>query len=499
MFRRTLLLPVLLSSLGLLTLSACGESLSSIDASSHYGGYDDYGSAENYEDYGVNGMVDTAEDNLSTFSIDVDTGSYTLMRRDINGGSLPNQAGVRVEEYVNYFGFDYPQPTSEHPFAVHLESAQSYFGPERELLRVGLQGFTMPEVERAPANLVFLIDVSGSMMASNKLGLIKSAFGLLVEKLNENDTVSVVTYAGRESVALEATPGDQDDTIMTAVDNLTAGGSTNGEAGIRLAYDMAEATMISGGINRVILCTDGDLNVGLTGNALHDVIEDFRDRDIFLTTLGFGMGNYNDRDMEQLADKGNGNYAYIDGQAEARRGFQDKLLGTLQVIAKDVKIQVAFNTELVSKFRLVGYENRVLEHEDFQDDTKDAGELGSGHSVTALYELELAEGVAVAEAPGNLVDVALRYKQPEADESVEFTTSFEAASTGGAFEDASGEFRFAAAVAEFAEILRASSFSEGADFAAVSEIAQGASGEQEDRLEFIDLVSRASELWLMHQ
>ena len=496
MFQRTLLFPVLLGSMALGAASGCSEELRHIDAAGYStGGYVESDSRENYEDYGVNPEVDTSEDNLSTFSIDVDTGSYTLMRRDINGGALPNQAGVRVEEYVNYFGYDYPQPVDEHPFAVHLESAQSYFGTERELLRVGLQGFAMPEVERAAANLVFLIDVSGSMMASNKLGLIKSAFGLLVEKLGADDVVTVVTYAGRESVALQATAGDQDDVIMTAIDNLTAGGATNGEAGIRLAYEMAEENMITGGINRVILCTDGDLNVGLTGNALIGVIEDFRERDIFLSTLGFGMGNYNDRDMEQLADKGNGNYAYIDSQAEARRVFQDKLLGTLQVIAKDVKIQLAFNAELVSKFRLIGYENRVLDHEDFRDDTKDAGELGSGHSVTALYELQLAEGVELAEAPGSIVDVSLRYKQPDADQSVEFTTSLLAADVGGTFEDASGEFRFAAAVAEYAEILRSSSFSEGADFASVLEIAQGTAGDKADRAEFIELVTRASELW----
>jgi Ca-activated chloride channel family protein len=414
------------------------------------------------------------------------------MRRDINEGYLPNPAGVRVEEYVNYFTYDYAQPTGDHPFAVHLESAQSHFGEGHELLRVGLQGLSLPEAERSPANLVFLIDVSGSMMASNKLDLIKSAFGLLVEKLNEGDTISIVTYAGNEAVALEATSGDQEDVILAVLNNLQAGGSTNGEAGIRLAYDMAEATMKEGGINRVILCTDGNLNVGLTGLELINVIEDFRDRGIFLTTLGFGMGNYNDASMEQLADRGNGNYAYIDGLQEARRVFQDKLLGTLQVIAKDVKIQIEFNRDYVSRFRLIGYENRILDHEDFQDDTKDAGELGSGHSVTALYEVEMVEGVDLVTASGNVADVALRYKQPESDESVEFTTSLSAATTGQEFSAASRELRFAAAVAEFAEILRGSEFAEGSDIAEVQEIAQGASGDQADRMEFIDLVERAA-------
>ena len=264
-----------------------------------------------------------------------------------------------------------------------------------------------------------------------------------------------MTYAGHEGVALESTAGDQNDVILAVLDDLRAGGSTNGEAGIRLAYDMAEATMKEGGINRVILCTDGDLNVGLTGTALENVIEDFRERGIFLTTLGFGAGNYNDVTMEQLANKGNGNYAYIDGMQEARRVFQDKLLGTLQVIAKDVKVQLEFNTDYVSTFRLIGYENRMLDHQDFQDDTKDAGELGSGHNVTALYEVAFHDDVDVAAGEGSIVEVALRYKQPDGDESVEFTTSLDASATGGAFGDAGREFRFAAAVAEFAEILGA--------------------------------------------
>jgi len=492
MFQHRLPFMIALHATLILALSACGEQpLSSMGDAYPSAGVE----SENYENYGVNGMTDASVDNQSTFSIDVDTGSYTLMRRDISAGYLPHQDGVRVEEYINYFNYDYPEPVGEHPFAVHLESAKSHFGQGYELMRVGLQGFSLPELERSSANLVFLIDVSGSMLAANKLDLIKSAFGLLVEKLNADDTVTIVTYAGHESVALEATAGDQDEIILAAINDLTAGGSTNGEAGIRLAYDMAEANKKVGGINRVILCTDGDLNVGLDGDELIEVIEDFRDRGIFLTTLGFGMGNYNDRDMEQLADRGNGNYAYIDGLQEARRVFQDKLLGTLQVIAKDVKIQVEFNTEFVSKFRLVGYENRVLEHEDFEDDTKDAGELGSGHSVTALYELELIDGVDFTQVSGDLAEVALRYKQPEADESVEFTTALPAAGVGSEFFDASSEFRFAAAVAEFAEILRYSSFVLGDDLEGVQEIAQGASRNEADRLEFVDLVERAAGMW----
>jgi Ca-activated chloride channel family protein len=501
MLNKRLSIPTFVGAAALFALSACSFS-DSMDLDGHgagdigsYAPEGDYASGtagENYEDYGVNPVVDASEDNKSTFAIDVDTGSYTLMRRDINQGFLPNQAGVRVEEYVNYFDYDYGQPSAEHPFAVHLESAQSHFGQGHELVRIGLQGLTMPEAERSPANLVFLIDVSGSMMAANKLDLIKSAFGLLVEKLNEGDTVSIVTYAGNEGVALEATSGDQDDVILAVLDDLRAGGSTNGEAGIRLAYDMAEATMKEGGINRVILCTDGDLNVGLTGTALENVIEDFRERGIFLTTLGFGMGNYNDASMEQLANKGNGNYAYIDGMQEAQRVFQDKLLGTLQVIAKDVKIQLEFNTDYVNTFRLIGYENRMLEHQDFEDDTKDAGELGSGHNVTALYEITFHEDVDVAAGEGSIVDVSLRYKQPDGEESVEFNTSLEASNTGSEFSDAGREFRFAAAVAEFAEILRGSEFAEGSSIADVQEIAQGAAADKSERLEFVSLVEQAA-------
>ena len=482
------LLSILVSSL----FFACGESL--FDRSSvHPDGY--HSSAENYENYGTNPMTDTAQDNLSTFSIDVDTGSYTLMRRDLNNGYLPNVDGVRVEEYVNYFTYNYPQPNNEHPFSVNIDSALSLFGPGHELIRIGLQGLSLPEIERAPANLVFLIDVSGSMQSQNKLPLVKSAFGLLVEKLDERDTVSIVTYAGRDSVALEATSGDQDDTILAAIDNLTAGGGTNGEAGIRTAYNIAEANKKPGGINRVILCTDGDLNVGLTGNSLISVIESFRERDVFLTTLGFGMGNYNDRDMEQLANKGNGNYAYIDSPAEARRVFQDKLLGTLQVIAKDVKVQVEFNTDYISEFRLIGYENRVLDHQDFEDDTKDAGELGSGHSVTALYEVRLVSEPDLETTNENALSVSLRYKQPDGTESLEFSTDLPVSQTGTPFESASGDFKFAAAVAEFAEILRRSPFSEESDFSTIKEIAQAHAGAHDDRNEFVDLVEKAFRLW----
>lgn len=456
---------------------------------------------ENYEDYGANPFVAAAEDNLVTFAIDVDTASYTLMRRDVTDGLLPAPAGVRVEEYINFFDHHLAGPAADDPapFAVHLEAAPSRFGAGLHLLRVALKGFELSDEDRAPANLVFLVDVSGSMQAPNKIGLVRHALTRLTQTMRPDDTIGIVVYAGADGVLLPPTPVSQRAVILDAVAGLESGGSTNGEAGIRAAYDLAEGAYREGGINRVVLCSDGDFNVGLTGDALLAVIEQFRDRGVTLSVFGFGRGNYNDRDMEQLADRGNGNYAYVDTEREVERALVAGVSGTLQVIAKDVKVQVELNTDLVVRHRLIGYENRDIADDDFRDDAVDAGEIGAGHSVTAYIEVELAEG-ALAEA-GDLATVRLRYKAPDAapfdDESaLELTHALPVSAVAPSFDDTSDAFRFGAAVAEYAEILRDSPHSEGATFAAIREIAAAAAHPAEpDQAEFVTLVGMAEGLW----
>ncbi|MCB9536649.1 MAG: von Willebrand factor type A domain-containing protein [Myxococcales bacterium] len=456
---------------------------------------------ENYEDYGANPFVDAAEDNLVTFGVDVDTASYTLMRRDLNGGVLPVPAGVRVEEYINFFDHHLAEPAADDaaPFAVHLEAAPSRFGAGLHLLRVALKGYTLADEDRAPANVVFLVDVSGSMQAPNKIGLVRHALTRLTQTMRPDDTIGIVVYAGADGVLLPPTPVAQRGVILSAIEGLSSGGGTNGEAGIRAAYDLAEGAYREGGINRVVLCSDGDFNVGLTGDALLSVIERFRDRGITLSVFGFGNGNYNDRDMEQLADRGNGNYAYVDSQREVERAMVEGVSGTLQVIAKDVKVQVELNRDLIVRHRLIGYENRDIADDDFRDDAVDAGEIGAGHSVTAYIEVELAEG-ALAEA-GDLATVRLRYKAPDAapndDESArELTRALPVAAIAPRFDDTSDPFRFGAAVAEYAEILRHSPHSEGAEFAAIREIAAAAAHPAEpDQAEFVELVGIAERLW----
>ncbi len=438
-----------------------------------------------------NDWIATNDEDTSTFSIDVDTGSYTIMRREVTEGREVTAQGVRVEEYVNYFHYDYPQPTGDDPFSVSLEMAPSQFGPEdTHLLRIGLQGRQVPEAERLPANLVFLIDVSGSMHGPDRLPLVIYSLKELVRKLSPTDTLGIVVYAGGQGSVLEPTPVSDKASIYEVLDRLDAGGSTAGEAGIRAAYRMAESAFREGGTNRVILCTDGDFNVGLTGEPLIDLIEDFRERDITLTTLGYGYGNLNDHQLEQLADHGNGNYAYVDGRGEALRVLGENLVSTLQVIAKDVKVQVEFDPSVVARYRLVGYENRLLANDDFEDDTVDAGEIGAGHSVTALYEVELAEGVDA----GTAATVRLRYKQPDGDTSQEITLPLSVAEVAKSFGEASIDFRFAAAVAELGEILRDSMHSTGERYGDVRDIVMATMGEHTDRVELLELVEAAGHL-----
>ncbi|WP_373044697.1 vWA domain-containing protein [Vulgatibacter sp.] len=454
---------------------------------------------EQYTSYGENEFTDPAEDNLCTFGVDVDTASYAIMRRDVTAGALPVSAGVRTEEYVNYFDYGYEPPAADaaDAFAVHLDGAPSPFGEGLQLLRIGIKGKELAAPERGRANLVFLVDVSGSMGEANKLPLVQAALRLLVDELRPDDTIGLVAYAGTAGVVLEPTAVAERQTILTAIDQLRSGGSTNGEAGIRSAYDLAGEHFAQDGINRVILCTDGDLNVGLTGDALIALIEEYRSRGVYLTTLGFGSGNYNDALMEQLADKGNGNYAYVDSMAEAERVLRRDLLGTLVVIAKDVKIQVAIDPEAVARYRLLGYENRAIDDEQFEDPSVDTGDIGSGHDVTALIELELKPEVHEPGAiAANVATVSLRYKKPDHSTDTELQRSISVSGFATSFTAAPESLRFAAAVAEYAEILRRSQFAEGARFADLLEIAGDATADGDpDRLEFIELGAKAKGLW----
>ena len=444
--------------------------------------------SETYEDYGVNDFAKTDEDPYSTFSIDVDTGSYTLSRRKINEGSLPPESAVRVEEFVNYFKPDYPQPTQEgENFYVSMEGAPSPYNKETYLLRIGLQGKEVTVEERLPANLVFLIDVSGSMSSADKIGLVKESMSVLVENLGQMDSVAICTYAGRVAEVLPPTGVEDKDLILEALNNLSTGGSTGMSSGIDLAYDLASRNLRTDGINRVIVCSDGDANVGPTSHdEILKLIEAEKDKGITLSSIGFGMGNYNDTMMEQLADKGNGNYYYIDTIKEGQRIFKQELTGTLQVIAKDVKIQVEFNPETVKEYRLIGYENRDIADEDFRNDKKDAGEVGAGHSVTALYEVVLDKN-----SDEDLGLVQLRYKLPDAEEANEYHYPFKRSYVHEVFGESSKKFQFITAVGEFAEILRGSKYSKGT-LEDVLQIAQSSYDQNnEDEAEFIELVKKA--------
>jgi len=468
---------------------------------------------EAYDHIEDNPFLSPAQNPLSTFSIDVDTASYSNVRRFLNEGRLPPKDAVRIEELINYFPYAYPQPTDEHPFSVTVEVAGCPWNAEHRVARLGLKGKEIAAEKRPPSNLVFLIDVSGSMMPDNKLPLIKRALRLLVEQLTEKDSVAIVVYAGNSGLVLPPTSGDQKQKILSALDRLEAGGSTNGGEGIGQAYATAMRNFIQGGVNRVLLCTDGDFNVGVTSQGeLIRLIQDKAKGGVFLSVFGFGMGNYKDSTLEKLADKGNGNYGYIDTLNEARKVFVEQMNGTLITIAKDVKIQVEFNPNQVSAYRLIGYENRLLRKEDFNDDKKDAGEIGAGHTVTALYEI-VPSGKAMnlpgvdplkyqpnpqvpvgGHPSGELMTVKLRYKQPDGDSSQ--LVEFPIAASQTAYAQASGDFKFAAAVAAFGMVLRESPYKGTATFDAVAEL--GAEGRGSDasgyRTEFLKLVKEAKAL-----
>jgi len=443
---------------------------------------------------------------LSTFSIDVDAASYSNMRRFLNNGQQPPKDAVRIEEMVNYFSYDYPQPMDEHPFSINTEVSKSPWNEKHKLVHIGLQGKKIPTANLPPSNLVFLIDVSGSMSSTNKLPLLKSAFKLLVQELRPQDKVAIAVYAGAAGLVLPPTPGSEKSKIIAALDKLQSGGSTAGGAGIKLAYEVAKENFVEEGNNRVIIATDGDFNVGESSNAaMERLVEDKRDDGIFLTALGFGMGNYKDSKMEILADKGNGNYAYIDNILEAKKVFVNEFGGTLFTIAKDVKIQVEFNPAKVSAYRLIGYENRLLKDEDFNNDKKDAGELGSGHTVTALYEI-IPYGVKSNFAPidelkyqeskispeafktKELMTVKLRYKDPQGSKSKLIVNGL--IDNEAELEDTSDNFRWSAAVAGFGMLLRDSEFKGNLTYNDVLAMAQDAKGQDSEgyRIEFINLV-----------
>jgi Ca-activated chloride channel family protein len=439
-----------------------------------------------------------AREPLSTFSIDVDTASYANVRRFLDHHTLPPRDAVRIEELINYFPYAYEHPSGDEAFGVDLEVARCPWNAGHRLARIGLKGRELDESRRPPSNLVFLVDVSGSMDAPNKLPLLKAALRMLVGKLGENDRVAIVVYAAAQGLALPSTSCARRAEVLSAIDQLNAGGSTNGGAGINLAYDVAVANFLKGGVNRVILCTDGDFNVGVTDRGtLEKLIQEKARTGVFLSVLGFGMGNLKDATLERLADKGNGHYAYIDSPQEARKVFVEEVGGTLVTIAKDVKIQVEFNPSRVSAYRLIGYENRALRNRDFHDDRKDAGEIGAGHTVTALYEIVPADadGGQSGGAP-ELLTVRIRAKAPDGDVSRLIERPL--VDRGHDVSDASGEFRFAAAVAAFGMLLRDSPDRGDANCAAVLELAQANLGSDPGgyRQEFLDLVRKAQALGL---
>ncbi len=465
---------------------------------------------ESYTYMEEQGFHAVANDPLSTFSIDVDTAAYSNVRRFINQGSLPPVGAVRIEEMINYFSYDYPQPT-KGPFSVTTEVGPCLWQPDHKLVRIGLKGKILETSNLPPSNLVFLIDVSGSMHDANKLPLLKKSMQMLVEQLGDQDRVTIVVYAGCDRVVLPPTSGADKKSIMAAIENLSAGGSTNGASGIITAYDLAGRVFMPGGNNRIILASDGDFNVGVTSRGeLQKLIEEKKKSGIYLTVLGFGMGNYHDDTMEILADKGNGNYAYIDNLMEAKKVLVKEMTGTMFAIAKDVKIQVEFNPAQVAAYRLVGYENRMLADEDFNDDKKDAGEIGAGHSVTALYELIMTgSGEAPAVDPlkyqrpsiaqigketefgDELLTVKVRYKEPTKETSELLNVAVK--KDLGRLAEMSGDFNFASAVAGFGMLITDSSHKEQLSHGMIIAAAKKGKGLDNNgyRAEFIRLVENS--------
>ena len=445
-----------------------------------------------FEDNGTNPFIDTRDDNLSTFAIDVDTGSYTIMRRYLNDGLLPPSEAIRVEEFVNYFDHQYPIP-SEDAFGIHLESAPAPYGESDayHLLRVGIQGYEVPEEDRPDGLFIFLVDVSGSMNSGNRIGLVKESLRMLTYNLRDTDRIGLVTYGSTARIILEPTSMDNRMNVLNAIDQLTIDGATNMDDGLRMAYQLADSYAEPGEINRIILASDGVANVGAT--TAESILRHAREG-IQLSTFGYGMGNFNDVNMEQLADQGDGSYAYIDTLDEAERVFDDQLMSTILTIAKDAKIQIEFNPAVVESYRLIGYENRDVADSDFRNDAVDAGEIGAGHSVTALYEVRYAEDASQNEAA---LTARLRYEDLETTEIVELAKSMALRDVHSEFTDASATFQLDAVVVEYAEILGHSYW---AHDAAISDIVIDARRIAEylpddaDVQEFAGLVSSAADM-----
>lgn len=475
--------------------------------------YDREMNTEEYKSLNENIFHTTKQNPLTTFSIDVDRAAYSNVRRFLNMGQMPPKDAIRIEEMINYFDYDYPQPTGQDPVSISTEFSDSPWNKGLKLMHIGLQAKNVATDNLPASNLVFLIDVSGSMGSPNKLPLLKQAFKLLVDQLRPNDHVAITVYAGAAGLVLPSTSGNQKQTIKDALDRLEAGGSTAGSAGIKLAYQTATEHFIKGGNNRVILATDGDFNVGTSSESeLQELVEDKRKSGVFLSVLGFGMGNYKDNKMETLADKGNGNYGYIDNLQEAQKTFVKEFGGTLFTVAKDVKLQLEFNPKYVKAYRLIGYENRMLKNEDFHDDKKDAGEMGAGHTVTALYEIipanveseylakidelkyQKSTEPTKASSSNEVVTIKLRYKEPDADisklmQQIVLDKHTELAST-------SANFRFSAAVAELGLMMRNSEFKGNASYQQIIALAENAKDKDSDgyRAEFVRLVKLAQSL-----
>ncbi len=441
-----------------------------------------------FKNYGVNPFVDTEDDHLSTFAIDVDDASFVMTRSYLNRGSLPPDEAVRVEEFVNHFDYNYPAPWEE-TFRVFLEGAESRFGKNCDLLRIGIKGREVRPENRKPANLVFVVDISGSMGRENRLGLVRKSLRLLLDELTYRDRVGIVVYGSTGRVILQPTGIRHKEDIIRAIEQLRPGGATNAEEGIRLGYEMADRYFERGKINRIILCSDGVANVGRTGpDEILKMIKRYAEKGITLTTVGFGMGNYNDILMEKLGNKGNGQYAYVDNLAETKRIFVENLTGTLQVIARDVKIQVDFNPDVVRSYRLLGYENRDVTDNRFRDDKEDGGEIGAGHEVTALYEVKFYRN----RPRGRVGVVFIRYKDPETNEVIEINKNIHAAVFANEFDECSPQFKLAAASAEFAEILRKSFWARGSKLEDVMTLVKEINMESDSK-DVIELMSMISE------
>lgn len=486
---------ILLGFALLLALSACqqeGFYKDALSPSAAYSGVEEGREGENYNEYKENEFLSVVDSPFSTFSIDADGGSYTNMRRFIKDGSLPPNGAVRIEEFINYFNFDYPNPAGPDPIGLNGEISACPWNADHRLIRIGIKGKEIPQNELPPSNFVLLVDVSGSMSAKDKLPLFREAIDEFVDQLDDQDVMSIVTYAGDAGTALEPTRGDKKDKIRKAIKKLSSGGSTNGAGGILKAYEHAENNFIQGGNNRIILVTDGDFNVGISDQTeLIELIEEMRDKKIFLTVIGMGSGNLQEGTLEQMANHGNGNFEYLDQPSQGTKLFVHEYQKFFTV-AKDVKVQIEFNPDVVSKYRLIGYENRTLAQDEFEDDSTDAGEIGAGQSITALYEIELTPGNNWETQ--NAISVDFRYKMPDEDSSIPL--SLDIFDRGNTFEQASENMRFAASLAGYGMLLIDSDYKGSCTYPLVQSWAGSAVNFDPFgfRAEYLDILKEAQQL-----